>query len=195
MSTAIAKLAVGIAALYAARRYYRNWGTTKDECRSPLPGDGLVRLPCAQSTEGLDVDSPPGQVWAVLMQELALGEAPEEGDVVHLWPMRGFDLPTLAVEQVVSGETIVLSGKPPMFPWSAVWSFHVVPHWEDRCRLLLRMRATFRRPGDVFLTELAGPVTALSARAMLRRVKESAESTACQSTTPGKGTMTVTQVT
>jgi len=178
MSLTVVKLAVGIAALYAARRYYRNWGTTKEECRSSLPGDSLVRSPCTQSTEGVEIDAPPAAVWAVLTNELRLGEDPAVGDVVHLWAMAGLDLPTLTVEQVVAGETIVLQGQPPEFPWSAAWSFHVVPHWEERCRLLLRMRAAFCRPGDVFLTELAGPVTALSARAMLRRVKESAESTA-----------------
>ncbi|MBU8811344.1 SRPBCC family protein [Mycolicibacterium goodii] len=178
MSTAVAKFAVGIAVLYAARRYYRNWGTTKEECGSSLLGDRLVRSPCTQSTEGVEIDAPPASVWTVLTSELHLGENPAVGDVVHLWTMAGLDLPTLTVEQVVAGEAIVLQGQLPEFPWSAVWSFHVVPHWEDRCRLLLRMRAAFRRPGDVFLTELAGPVTALSARAMLRRVKESAESTA-----------------
>ncbi|HTY27040.1 MAG TPA: SRPBCC family protein, partial [Mycobacterium sp.] len=33
--------AAAAAGLYAARRFYRNWGTTKEECETPLPGDEL----------------------------------------------------------------------------------------------------------------------------------------------------------
>ena len=38
----LAGSAIASAGLYAARQYYRNWGTTKDECETPLPGDELV---------------------------------------------------------------------------------------------------------------------------------------------------------
>jgi hypothetical protein len=39
--------------LYAARRYFRNWGTTKEECRVRLPGDELVGKPAVQTTEAV----------------------------------------------------------------------------------------------------------------------------------------------
>lgn len=83
----------------------------------------------------------------------------------------------MAVQQVVARESLVLRGSPPEFPWDAVWSFHLQPRWEDRCRLLLRMRANLRHPGDVLKVELAGPITALSVRATLQAIKHRAEST------------------
>src|SRR5207344_965174 len=60
--------AVGVALLYAARRYYRNWGTTKEECRMRLPGDELVGSPAVQSTEGVWIDAPPDAIWPWLVQ-------------------------------------------------------------------------------------------------------------------------------
>ncbi|WP_234790913.1 hypothetical protein [Mycolicibacterium wolinskyi] len=81
----------------------------------------------------------------------------------------------MRVKQVVVRESIVLHGEPPDFPWDAVWSFHLQPRWEDRCRLLLRMRAQLRRPGDVLKVEIAGPATALTMRATLRAIKQKAE--------------------
>ena len=53
----LAGSAVAGAGLYAARRYYRNWGTTKDECESPLPGDELVPEPVLQTTEGVWIEA------------------------------------------------------------------------------------------------------------------------------------------
>ena len=52
MTKRLAQATAGVALLYAARRYYRNWGTTKDECRIDLPGDELVGQPAVQTTEG-----------------------------------------------------------------------------------------------------------------------------------------------
>jgi hypothetical protein len=77
----------------------------------------------------------------------------------------------LTVAQVIEREAIVLRGMPPDFPWDAVWSFHLVPRWNDRCRLLVRTRARLRYLGEVFVTELAGPVVALVTRGMLLGVK------------------------
>jgi hypothetical protein len=47
----IRKIAALTAVLYAARRYYRNWGASKGECRMRLPGDELVGDPVIQVTE------------------------------------------------------------------------------------------------------------------------------------------------
>jgi hypothetical protein len=54
--------------LYGARRYYRNWGTTKAECQMPLPGDTLVGDPAIQTTEALYIDAPTSAVWPWLVQ-------------------------------------------------------------------------------------------------------------------------------
>ena len=68
MAWKLVQVAAGVALLYAARRYYRNWGTTKEECRMALPGDELVSWPAVQTTEGVWIDAPPGAVWPWLVQ-------------------------------------------------------------------------------------------------------------------------------
>jgi hypothetical protein len=52
-----------LAMLYGARRYYRNWGATKTECRMLLPGDTLVADPAIQTTEAVHIDAPVSAVW------------------------------------------------------------------------------------------------------------------------------------
>lgn len=68
MTKYLARAAGASAFLYAARRYYRNWGTTKEECAMKLPGDELVRRPTIQSTEGIWIDAPPAAVWPWIAQ-------------------------------------------------------------------------------------------------------------------------------
>jgi hypothetical protein len=193
------------AGLYAARRFYRNWGTTKEECETPLPGDELVGSPAVQTTEGVWIDASADEVWPWLLQmgqdrgglysyealENAVGLKfrnadrihPEwqrlaVGDVVRLVP-RGWlglrDGVALPVVQIVDGQSIVLRQEPGRLPWDGVWSFHVMPHWEDRCRLLVRSRSRMRLPGEVFGAELAGPVVSLMTRGMLLGIKRRAE--------------------
>ncbi len=164
--------AVASAGLYAARQYFRNWGTTKEECETPLPGDELVGQPAAQTTEGIFIDAPAADVWPWLVQmghdragmysyeklenlagiknrnadrihpewqNLALG------DVIRLIPPGWMGLKdglAMPVVQLVDGQTIVLQMQPPL---DGVWSFHVIPRWEDRCRLLVRTRLFSRR--------------------------------------------------
>lgn len=187
MAMVTARVTAVIALLYAARRYYRNWGTTKEECRSWLMGDELVRQPFTRTTEGVWIEAPPAEVWPSLVRVLHPDGELAPGEVVRIAPTERFKRSrhsTLTVQQMVAGEAVVLRGSPPDFPWDAVWSFHLQPRWEDRCRLLLRMRANLRHPGDVLKVELAGPVTALTMRAKLQAVKHRAES-AQQAPLPG----------
>ncbi|MGY4711695.1 SRPBCC family protein [Mycolicibacterium sp. CBM1] len=200
MATALAG-----ASVYAARRFYRNWGTTKDECETPLPGDELVGRPAVQTTEGVWIDAPAGAVWPWLVQMgqdrggLYSYESLENlvglkfcnadrihpewqqlavGDVIRLVP-RGWmglrDGLALPVAKVVEGQSIVLRADPAALPWDGVWSFHVMPRWEDRCRLLVRSRARMRLPGEVLGAELSGPVVSLMTRGMLLGIKRRAE--------------------
>lgn len=198
--------AVAVSALlYGARRYYRNWGTTKQECRQKLPGDELVRSPALQSTEGVWIDAPVEAVWPWLTQlgqdragfytfetiESLLGldfqgdttihpewQQLSPGDPVRLappgWLGRKNGL-LLTVARIVDNSTIVLGGAPPDFPWHAVWSFHLEPHYDGQCRLLVRTRAGLRHPGQLFVTELAGPAVTLTVRGMLLGIKERVE--------------------
>jgi hypothetical protein len=186
--------------LYAARRYFRNWGTTKAECKMRLPGDGLVRDPVVQTTEAVYIDAPPTAVWYWLSQ-MAQDRAerlknlaglrqhdtdrlhPEwqqlaVGDVVQLaspgW-MGLADGVRLTVAEIVPEKYVVLVSTQPNLRWNAVWSFHSQPHWEDRVRLLTRARIALRYPGEVFAMELARPVIALGARGLLLGIKHRVE--------------------
>ena len=204
------------AGLYAARRFYRNWGTTKEECETRLPGDELVGRPAVQTTEGVWIDAPPSAVWPWLVQMgqdrggLYSYESAENliglkyrnadrihpewqqlsvGDVIRLVPqgwMGMRDGLALRVAQLIDGQSIVLRQEPTQFAWDAVWSFHVMPHWEDRVRLLVRSRSRMRRPGEVLGVELAGPVMSLMTRGMLLGIKRRAEQAwkAAQETVP-----------
>src|SRR4051794_27690859 len=60
--------AAGVALLYAARQYFRNWGTTKEESRMSLLGDELVGGPLVQTTEGVWINAPASSVWPWLVQ-------------------------------------------------------------------------------------------------------------------------------
>ncbi len=213
MTKYVARVAAATAFLYAARRYYRNWGTTKEECTMKLPGDELVRRPAVQSTEGIWIDAPPAAVWPWIAQIgqdragfygldnveklIGLGIGPDigpdtdtdtdtadrihpewqhlvPGDTVRLAPMGWMGLRhgiTLEIEQVVEDSTLVLRGSRPGFPWETVWSLHLLPRWQDRCRFLVRTRTRLRHPGEVLGVELAGPVIALMTRGLLLGIK------------------------
>jgi len=193
-----------MALLYAARRYYRNWGTTKQECQMFLDGDDLIFGPVLRSTEAVSIDGPPAAVWRWLVQMgqdrgglytfeklekfagLRYANAdrvhPEwqhlaPGDTIRLVPKGWMGLREGFVLQVVDVDdqhSIVLraaAGREWKREWDVVWSFHIIPHWNDRCRLLIRIRTPWRRPGQALFTELAGPATALVTRGVLLGIK------------------------
>ncbi len=191
--------------LYAARRYYRNWGTTKDECRMSLPGDELTAGPFVQTTEGVWIDAPCAAVWPWLVQMgqdrggIYTFEALENlvgleyhnadrihpewqqlapGDTVRLARKGWLGLReglTLHVASVVDQQSIVLSATSPRHLLDMVWSFTVAPRWDDRCRLLIRVRTGLRHPGQVLITELMGPAIAFITRGILLGIKRRAQ--------------------
>lgn len=201
MNGNVVGVAGAITLLYAARRYYRNWGTTKEETQTALPGDELVRRPSVQSTEGVWIDAPPAAIWPWLVQigqdrgglysldtvadligldyENADRIHPEwqqlaPGDTIRIAPQGWMGLRhglTLTVEQVIEESTLVLRGTPPGFPWETVWSFHLLPRWQHSCRFLIRTRTRLRHPGEVLAVELAGPVTSLVTRGLMLGIK------------------------
>jgi len=176
------------AVLYAARRYYRNWGATKGECQVRLPGDELIGDPVIQVTEAVWIDSPLATIWSSLLQtgrdrgglrvERAGRVHPdwqqlEVGDVVRLAPegwMRLRDGLSLHIEAVTPEHSIVLRASSPNLP-KAVWSFRLQQHWDHHTRLLARARVGLRHPGEVFALELARPAIALITRAVLVDIK------------------------
>lgn len=78
------------------------------------------------------------------------------------------------VVDVTEQQSIVLRMTPPEHLLDAVWSFHLIPQWEDRCRLLIRTRIRLCHPGEVLATELAGPAKALLTRGKLLGIKAAA---------------------
>lgn len=201
----LAGSAIAGAGLLAARQYYRNWGTTKDECQMALPGDEFVEQPAVQTTEGVWIEAPAAEVWPWLVQmgqdrgglysyeklENLIGMKhrnadrihPEwqqlaVGDVIRVLPRgwmgirEGLGLP---VVRLIEGESIVLRLQPPDLPVDGVWSFHIMPRWEDRCRLLVRTRLRMRVPGEAVGAEAAGPVMSLMTRGMLLGIKRRVE--------------------
>ncbi|WP_407689461.1 SRPBCC family protein [Mycobacterium sp. HUMS_1102779] len=201
----IAQAAALSGLLYAARRYYRNWGATKAEYQMSLPGDTLVGDPAIQTTEALYIDAPTSAVWPWLLQmgldrggfygcgglKDMLGLQHQDadrihpewqrravGDVVRLAPAGWMGLPdgvALTVSEIVPEKYLVLHAARPELRWNAVWSFHLQPHWEDRVRLLTRARISLRHPGEVFAMELVRPLIALTTRGLLLGIKHRVE--------------------
>jgi hypothetical protein len=197
--TEIAGLA---AVIYAARSYYRNWGTSKGECQARMPGDELVGDPAIQVTEALWVDSPPAVTWPSLLRlgqdrgarysrralevlagfrvQRAAGRDPEwtplaAGDRLQVKPEGWMGLPnglSLRVESIAPERSLVLVS--PDLP-STVWSFHLEPHWATHTRLISRARVGLRHPGEVVALELARPAIALAMRKMLMDIKRQVE--------------------
>lgn len=196
-----------LAALYLARRYYRNWGATKAECRARLPGDELVGDPVMQTTEATSVDAAPAAVWPWLVQlgadrggfylsELAgrlvglrFGNADRVhsgwqqlavGDTVRVAPngwLGRREGLTFTVAEILPQQRLVLHTSGAGLPWDTVWSFHLLPALDDRTRLLVRTRSGLRHPGEVLALEMARPLVTLGLRAMLRGIKRRALST------------------
>ncbi len=177
-----------VAVLYAARQYYRNWGATKEECLLQLPGDAVIGEPVVQATEAVYIDSPQSTVWALLAQmgqdrEDAERIRPESqhlevGDVVRLAPKGWMGLKDglrMCVEEIEPEKRIVLRATRPGLLWDVVWSIHLLPHWEDRVRLLVRVRIGLRHPGEVLVMELARPLVALTTRRFLIEFKHRVE--------------------
>jgi hypothetical protein len=205
MTRKMARVALAAAFLYAARQYFRNWGTTKDECRMSLLGDELVGGPVVQTTEAVWINASANSVWPWLVQmgqdrgglysyetlENLVGLDYHNADRIHpewqrlvacdeirLVPKGWMGLRegvVMRVVDVVDQQSIVLRATPPDQLWDTVWSFHVIPHWEDRCRLLIRTRTRLHHPGEVLITELAGPAKALLTRGILLGIKRRAE--------------------
>lgn len=191
----IAEATALVGALYCARRYYRNWGTTKAETQMRLPGDALVGDPVIQVTEAVYIDAPASAVWPQLQKNpfgfsddadppQPSGPQLAVGDELRLTPAGWMGLAdgvTLTVEEVVPEQYVVFQANRTHPSWNAVLSFHVQPHWEDRVRLLARARIALRHPGEIFAMELARPVIALGTRGWLLGTKHRAERTAAAS--------------
>jgi hypothetical protein len=193
---------LGIRALHTRR----NWGATADEVAATLPGDELVPDPADQTTLGVTVEAAAEEVWAWLVQigqgrggmysydwlENLIGldiHSTDEirdqwqhlaaGDRIVVVPEGYGPIPAgyaFPVARVEPGRALVLRQAPPEHPWNGVWSFHVVPTGDGRCRLLSRSRT--ERPqqlGMRIANRVGEPVTLVMTRRMLHGIKQRAE--------------------
>ena len=166
-------------------------GHYQGDCPRYLPGDELLDRPVVRTTEAVWINAPANAVWPWLVQMgqdrggLYSDETLENlvglnyhnadrihpewqrlapGDRVRLAP-RGWmglrDGLALTVAEAVEEQAVMLCAGPPAHPLDAVWSFHVVPYWEDRCRLLVRSRTRRRHWADAVAVECAAPAKAL----------------------------------
>lgn len=199
------RTAVALLGLWAARQYYRNWGTTKGEAAMALPGDRLIRSPGVQMTDGISIDVAAEDVWPWLAQigqdrggfyshesvERLLGthiidtdrihphwQQLAVGDEIRFAPrgwMRQPEGIVFTVDEVEHGQTIVLHARSATSAWDTVVCLYLQSCGKDRARLLIRMRTGLRHPGQVLLTELLSPLAAYLIRGMLQGIKQRAE--------------------
>lgn len=152
------------AALFALRTFYRNWGTTKGECASPLPGDDIVHAPAVQTTEGVWVLAPAAIVWMELQRILESSERFGRRLGISMTLAESDGATYLVLRSTTAGAHQV-----------GTWSIQVRPCGADHCRVLVRSRIALRHPGQVVGVEAAGPIRALSTRVLLRVVRSRAE--------------------
>ncbi|TPG32725.1 SRPBCC family protein [Mycolicibacterium hodleri] len=180
MTRRLALTMVSAAALWSARRYYRNWVATKQESRAPMPGDGLIHEPAAESTDAEWIDAAAELVWpvvldVVLRERRTAGRAdPSVGDVIRL-PMRlggralgGIEM---SVVDVDDGRFLVLRTVRQAVPVDVTWTWLIEPRLDDRTRVIVRLRIALRHPGDVLLAEAAGPFIAILTRRRLAAIR------------------------
>lgn len=50
------------------------------------------------------------------------------------------------------------------------WAWSAESRWDDRTRVIVRLRIALRHPGDVFVAEAAGPIIAVLTRRRLAEI-------------------------
>ena len=185
---------IGAAMLYWAvlRRPILNWGATRAEARSRLPGDELLEDADGVATRAITIDAPAAAVWPWIAQ---MGPSPRGGAYTYDWienllrlhmHSTGRVLPEYQHPQV--GDTLsygknrmrfervepqrVLATRSDDGNW--VWTF-VLGEQEGRTRLISRNR--FRLPSLIAKIGMVPmePASLVMERKMLSGIKQRAE--------------------
>ncbi len=143
-------------------------------------GDGLIHEPAAESTAAEWIDASVSDVWprvldVVLGEGRTIGEAnPPIGEIIRL-PVticgRVVAGVTMSVVDGVGGRSLVLRTVHRKVPVDLTWAWLAEPRWDDRTRLIVRLRIALRHPGDVIVAEAAGPVVAILTRRRLAEIR------------------------
>jgi hypothetical protein len=176
---------------------FRFWGATRDEIARDMPGDADVPHPDYQTTLGITIDAPPGDIWPWLVQmghrrgglysydwlDRLFGflDAPSAERIIpefqHLAPGdvipvgRGAGFPVTAVDPCRS---LVMSGERDGFHWT--WQFGLYPIDDTRTRLVSRNRARLPKTmGSTFFMFALEPAAFIMTRKMLLGLKRRAE--------------------
>jgi hypothetical protein len=212
MASRLSAAGTALATLLVARTVLRNWGATKAECQTDLPGDEFVPDPAVVRTRAVTVDVAASSVWPWLAQvgqnrgglysydklERLLGVQIHNADVIHpewqdlavgdrvqLVQRNWLGMPdgvALTVSRIDPGESIVLYDK----VWRAVWSFHLSERGLGRCRLISRSRGPRQHELGRLGDELFDPISLVMTRKMLLGIKARAEGGAPARTGAGR---------
>jgi hypothetical protein len=159
----------------AARRQMGRWGSTDDEYRRSLPGDGLVGR-ARQQTHAIMIDAQPDEVWPWLVQmgqgragfyshdllERLAGAAIRNADAIHPeWqkiavgdlirtyrPLRRFEPLGWFVAIVEPSRALVVHEPERNGEINSSWALVLEPDGVSRTRLLSRWRFRRRGAGD-----------------------------------------------
>jgi hypothetical protein len=193
-----ASLVVGVA---TSRWLFRDWGATKGECETVLPGDELVPDPAVTVTRAVTIRASADEVWRWLVQigqdrggmysydwlENLVGlrihstesirpgwQHLEVGDDIRLVRAGWLGLDAgyvLKVAAIDRGRALVLHDD----AFHSIWSFHIHPVGTHRCRLISRSRAPKVTSPLAVFGELIDPITFVMTRGMLLGIKRRAE--------------------
>jgi hypothetical protein len=184
-------VAVAVVALYVAfvGPWQRRWGTTDDEARRPMPGDGLLRPGAPSTTRAITIDASPRDVFPWLLQ-IGYGRG---GWYSYDWidndGERSVDRIDPALQNLAVGDRIqMLPGFGPVVREIETdhhilsggdvdtWCLLVEPTRDGRSRLVSRWRQDWPKSfGTLIWTLLSDPGAFVMERKMLRTLKRLAE--------------------
>ena len=198
------RLVLALVTAPLSRLWYNTAGATTEEVRRALPGDELVPAPRIGYTRAIHIDVPPDQVWPWLVQigqgrgglysydglENLLGcdmhstdrILPEHqhiqiGDPVRFGPEEK-QMPGQIVQAFDPGRSLVMLGLNPKTREAdpnASWVF-ILESKDSGTRLITRQRLHYDGLAASVLWHIVEPINYVMERAMLRGIKERAES-------------------
>lgn len=198
-------VAGAVAGLPVLRTWGLQWGATEAELDAALPGDDIVQPVDHVATRAVSIEAPASTVWPWLVQlgqgrggfysfdwleniaGLGIHSADEinpqwqglaVGDPVHLAEEMALEVAVLEPDRAIVLRSPDSGGAPvpgsPPFEFS--WAFVLRPGTRGTTRLVIRERYGYRGQGARPVVEIASMMSSVMTRAMLRGIKERAES-------------------